>query len=155
MLSAQDQTRAFQALGVTQSAIDAIRGSAFPVAQQLLKQLQDQAHKTYRKLALDLHPDRTDGDLAKEALFKLVSQVHDEFMKLTVRPPQPRPMIRVVYVHVQPFVAANTTTTTTTATVSGTTGSGSAWSQWNNRPTNVNVRPTNTPDPRRVVNMRP
>lgn len=150
MLAAQEQARAFQALGVTQSAIDAIRGSAFPVAKQLLVQLQDQVHKMYRTLALELHPDRTGGDHEKEALFKLVSRVHDEFMKLSVRPLQPQPMIRVVYVHVQqPFV-----TTSATTTVTSTTSTGSAWSQWNNRPTNV--RPTgSTPDPRRVVNMRP
>ena len=146
MLAAHEQVRAFQALGVTQQAINGIRGAAFPVAKQLLKQLQDQVHKTYRKLALELHPDRTGGDSEKEALFKLVSQVHDDFLKLSVRSTQPRPMIRVVYVQ-QPFVATTTNTTTTV-------NSGSTWTQWNNRPTNV--RPTGgTPDPRRVVNMRP
>ena len=144
--------QALHALGVTPQALELIRRSPFEDAKRQLAQLKVASKKQYRRLALELHPDRTSGDKIKEELFKLVDRVHQDFQKLEVRPPAPRPVwIRIVGAPVWGPVSATTTTTTTTASQNTTT-----WASWSSGGGTTNV---STPQPRQnarhVVNMRP
>lgn len=66
---------------------------AFDVAK--LKELQARAKKAFRRLALELHPDRTGNDPAKADRFRRLVEVHEFIAGLEMRRPQPQ---RVVFV---------------------------------------------------------
>jgi hypothetical protein len=87
----QDVQRALVALGVSQQDFETIRRVPFPQAQTLLQELKTKARRNYKKLAFELHPDRTQGDETKAQLFVLLGHVLGELDKTTVRPPQPQP----------------------------------------------------------------
>jgi len=101
----QDVQRALMALGVSQQDFDAIRRVPFPQAQTLLQELKTKARRNYKRLALELHPDRTQGDEIKAQLFVLLGQVLGELDKTTVHPPPPPPPMPFVN-----FTAVNVST---------------------------------------------
>jgi len=74
---------------VSQQDFDTIRRVPFPQAQTLLQELKAKARRNYKRLAFELHPDRTQGDEAKAQLFVLLGQVLTELDKTTMHPPPP------------------------------------------------------------------
>jgi hypothetical protein len=105
--------RAMQLLGLTQNDFRAIeRAPSFEVGQQMLVALKERTKKQFRKVAMELHPDRTNNDPAKTDDFKLVSVVVEDLEKLAFSRPQPVPQMRVVFVRTN--VSYSTTGTTTT-----------------------------------------
>lgn len=67
------------------------RAGSFEKAQQALADLKERVRKNYRRLAFELHPDRTGGDSARTEHFMLLSRIKEEFEALRLRPPIPRP----------------------------------------------------------------
>jgi len=125
----EEAQRALHALGVEQSDLEAIRRSPLPKAQTLLEELKKRAHRKYKQLALELHPDRTKGDQAKADFFVLLGRVLEELDKTKV---QARPQIPHFQVAMggAPFVvnvaspmtwAQVSTSTTSTVTTGGYT----------------------------------
>jgi hypothetical protein len=114
-------SQAMQLLGLSQGDFQAVqRAPSFEVAQQRLTELKERAKKGFRKVALVLHPDRTNNDPDKTEAFKLVAAVVDDIEKLNFSAPQPpppqmRPM-RVVFVrmHVNHGFSTSASTTSTT-----------------------------------------
>jgi hypothetical protein len=91
---------------------------SFEEAKRLLEVLKDKVKAGFKKLAFELHPDRTGNDPVKTAKFKLAANVKNDIEKLTVGQ-QPRPMpvpfvqpIQVVVV-TQYYSASGTVTTAT------------------------------------------
>lgn len=79
-------------LGVTPGALAAIRGAAnFDDATAKLAALKQMVKTNFKRLALELHPDRNGGDAAKTELFKALVQVQKDVDVLEIRraPPQP------------------------------------------------------------------
>jgi hypothetical protein len=134
-IPASDVQRALTALGIAPQEFETIRRVPFPQAQDLLQELKAKARRNYKRLALELHPDRTQGDEAKATLFVLLGRVLEDLDKLRVTPPPPIPMQPAVFirfadatpawnqamhvggfpwVQVQKTWATNTATTTTT-----------------------------------------
>lgn len=74
------------------------------------------AHARYRRLCLDLHPDRTGGDEAKAAQLRAAIQVWSEFKALDPATtwenaharPAPRPFQVRIVVHTGSTVSTNT-----------------------------------------------
>ena len=111
-------------LGLTQNDFRAIEHApSFEVGQQRLAELKARVKKQFRKVALVLHPDRTDNDPVRTEAFKLVASVVDDIEKLAFgRPPaqQPRPAtIRIVFVRGGGFGYSSGTASTTTNTYYG------------------------------------
>lgn len=107
--------QAVEALGITVADVEGIRRSPFPQAQTMLQALKDRAKKNYKKLAFELHPDRTNNDPVKTDLFKVLGQVLADIEKLQVRPPPPpivRQQVAVHWVQVARTVATGTSSTT-------------------------------------------
>lgn len=77
-----------------------------------LEAFKERVKRTYRSLAKQLHPDKTGGDVDKEFVFKLLTQVVAELNKLEVvrvrrpvflrTPPPPHPSRSVEYVSEPP-----------------------------------------------------
>ena len=86
------------------------RSPSLVEARARLQGLKDRAHRERKRLALELHPDRTGGDEAKTELFKRISAVVSELENSQVQAPPPRPAVRIVVTHFN-----------TTSTAAGTT----------------------------------
>jgi len=123
-IPAADANRALQALGVTENEVDRISRAPFVQAQELLQDLKVKARKQYKRLALELHPDRTNGDEVKAAFFVLLGRVLEDIEKTQVRPAPPPPMPIIHFhttipwtgtVNVGTWVNAPSSTTTSTA----------------------------------------
>lgn len=91
--------RALGALGVQVQVLDHLRGVPFQQAVEGLKRIQEAAKPAYKKLALELHPDRTGGDEAKTRLFSEVTMAHKWLQDLKVQPPPPQPVMTVQFTH--------------------------------------------------------
>ena len=115
-----DQTtlvRALTSLGVQVQDIERLRAIPFPQAVEGLKRIQEGTKSRYRKLAFELHPDRTGGDEAKTLLFSEVTAANRWLQNLQVQPP-PQPVMRVQMVHypaARPFGGTVTSWTTTSS----------------------------------------
>lgn len=91
-------------LGVTPTALQAIRSAAPNKGKSLLDELKHAAKSRYRKLAFELHPDRNGGDTSKVARFTLLTDVMKQIeamvyhpgVSLPPRPAAPPPQSRVV-----------------------------------------------------------
>lgn len=114
-----DQTtlvRALVALGVPPQSLEDLRRVPFPQAAEALKRIQDDAKPRYKKLAFELHPDRTGGNEAKTRMFSEVTAANKWLQELRIQPPAPQPVMWVQMVHypaARPFGGSVTTTTTT------------------------------------------
>lgn len=96
-----------------------LRFSPIDQAKQLLVDAKATVKKRWRKVALELHPDRTGGDPAKEERFKKFNVLVEEFLALEVSAPPPPPPVMA-----RPFVVATSSATgsaTTTGWASGVT----------------------------------
>lgn len=81
-------------LGVTPAALHAIRTAHPSKGKMLVDELKLIAKSRYRKLALELHPDRNGGDSAKTARFSFLAQVIREVESMEYRtPPAPPPPV--------------------------------------------------------------
>ena len=114
-----DVQRALATLGVTSQDFDTIRRVPFSQAQTLLQELKVKARRNYKRLALELHPDRTQGDQIKAELFVLLGRVLEELDKTVVhpQPPMPQPISFNYSFNTAPtWVSTATTSRTTTTT---------------------------------------
>lgn len=115
-LTQQQVSQALQLMGLTFADLQfPLQTNNLEESKQRLVQLKARAKAGFRRAAMDLHPDRTNGDEGKAELFRLVSCVMEEMEKLEVaqRPVMPPP-IRVVVVHQQGFNQSATTSTFST-----------------------------------------
>ena len=109
--------RSLDALGVRLQDIENLRRLPFPHAVEGLKKIQENAKPRYKKLAFELHPDRTGGDEAKTRLFSEVTTANKWLQELQVHPPPPQPRMVVQMVHypaAHPFGGTVNTWNTTT-----------------------------------------
>jgi hypothetical protein len=72
--------------------------------------LKQEAKKLFKKLALELHPDRTQNDPEKTERFKVLVQVMEAIEQLRL---QPKPQPRMITVIVQSYGNATVTNTST------------------------------------------
>lgn len=93
--------RAFNALQLNPHEVDVLQRLPFPQAAERLKAIQERVKARYKKLAFELHPDRTGGDDDKTKLFSEVTELNKRIQELQVRPPPPQPqhqvMVQVVH----------------------------------------------------------
>lgn len=108
--------RAMQLLGLRQEDFRAVETApSFEEGVRRLDELKGRVKKAFRRVALELHPDRTNNDPAKTEDFKLASSAADEIDKLALRRPQPRPQVHYIRIHFNGFGTATTTSSTTTS----------------------------------------
>lgn len=109
-------SKAMQLLSLTPNDFRVIeQAPSFEAGQQMLAGLKERVKKQFRKVALELHPDRTNNDPAKTDDFKLVSAVVDDIERLAFSRPPPRPQqMRVVFVRMQVGYSGTGSTTTST-----------------------------------------
>ncbi len=126
-LTKQQMDSGLARLGITHQDFELVRRqTSLETAGHLLDELKKKAKTNYKKLALELHPDRTGGDEAKTDAFKHITAVLDEVEKLAVRarpppPPRPPPLGVVFAMAGNPFGQyAGTSSSTTTSTGFGT-----------------------------------
>jgi len=120
MPAPMDQTKVLEALrqlGINPQEIQALRFAPYPRAQDMLAALKDRARKAYKRLALELHPDRTGNDPVKTDRFKLVGQVIADLDKLQIQPPPPPPppVVHVQYTVPITWVQVSQVSTSSTA----------------------------------------
>jgi len=79
------------------------RAPSFEDAQRQLEALKDKVKAGFKKLAFELHPDRTDNDPEKTRKFKLACAIKNDVDKLSVSVsrPAPVPFIQVQTVNFQ------------------------------------------------------
>jgi len=102
-----EAVRGMGLLGVHPAHIQNLQRLPYEQAQATLEKLKVEAKKRYRKLALELHPDRTGGDEDKATLFRIVTEVNNQIQAITLRqklqrPVQRRVIIQTVYMQQQP-----------------------------------------------------
>jgi len=116
----QQLQEAFGHLQVSPRDFLAIRqAQSLQAAQERLAELKERVKRRWKQLAFELHPDRTEGDEAKEKLFKLLSQVVKQFAEVKVTPPPRRVPFRRVVMQ-QPI----------TWTTNSSTSSTNTWGNW-------------------------
>lgn len=79
-----DLVHGFQLLGVNPSDLSKLR--SHPKAIEALAQLQQTAKAHYKKLVLELHPDRNGDDPVKAYHFNLVTQANKWLQELRLEP---------------------------------------------------------------------
>lgn len=113
--------RALGALGVHPQDLENLRRIPYQHAVEGLKKIQEGVKPQYKKLALELHPDRTGGDESKAKLFSEITMANKWLQDLQMAPPPPpQPRMYVVqrmvhYPGAHPF-GGSVTSTTTSAT---------------------------------------
>lgn len=113
--------RAMQLLNLSQEDFRSIeQAPTLEAGQQMLAALKERMKKQFRKVALELHPDRTNNDPVKTDEFKLVAAVVDDIEKLGLHRPPPRPMpVRIVLRTVRYHSGTGSTGTTFTTSFGG------------------------------------
>ncbi len=103
-----DQATVIQALkdlGVNMPTdLQVIQQTPYVQAVGMFDELKKKVKKAYRRLVVELHPDRTGNDPEKEQKFKVIKYAYEEFNKLQLHPPVPRPMMRMP---MQPMMVIN------------------------------------------------
>ena len=117
-------------LGVTPQDFRVLQTApTLDAANKMLDELKVRVKKSFRRAAMELHPDKNGGDEAKTEEFKRLSALVDEVDKLKMyAAPPPRmpfavPGVRVVRVTYGGSSTASTTSTTTSGVYGG-------WSGW-------------------------
>lgn len=113
-----------RSLGVNYPAdFRAIEQMPFEQGVKALDELKERLRKNYRKLAFELHPDRTGNDPEKTERFKALAQLWGQIEKMTLRRAAPRPPPQVVIIQVtyqHPFSTMGIPTGVGAATASAT-----------------------------------
>lgn len=89
-ISFQEVVDGLLILGVSQQDLETVRLTAYPESKVALQRLKEKARRAYKRVALELHPDRTAGDKDKTALFVLAGRALEEFVQTSVPEPLPR-----------------------------------------------------------------
>jgi hypothetical protein len=85
---------ACHALGIIPQELQALQRLPLEKAREKFEEIKARVHKNYKRLAFELHPDRTGTDPDQTELFKLVGAVKSDFDKLKLEPrPQPQPVV--------------------------------------------------------------
>ena len=80
--------QALRELGISPGDFATVRHARdLKEATRKLAALKACAKRGFREAAMRLHPDRNPGDMAKEEMFKLVTEAHRQIQALRVRPP--------------------------------------------------------------------
>lgn len=87
------------------------KASSVEIGQKLLNDLKINIKKLYKQAALELHPDRTGGDLVKADIFAKLSILMTEIEDWKVIKQPPRPVVNVFVTH---LTTTNNTTTSYT-----------------------------------------
>jgi len=88
------RTRALKDLGITApDDFTTLQRTPLAQAQQMLVEMKERVKKNYKRLCVELHPDRTNNDLTKTEWMKVINYEYTEFQKLEVQPPQPQPQM--------------------------------------------------------------
>ena len=133
VLQTSQGLQALRELGIcVPEDFDRLRSMPFQAARCRLVELKERVKKEFRRLALELHPDRTNGDEVKTERFKLMIKVKEAVEALQVQSPPPPVIPVVVWNSPHMNFGFGTSTTTTCYHVSpfdGGTGSMSvnAW----------------------------
>ena len=103
-------------LGLTSEALAFCQSApSVEEANQRLADLRKQVKKTYRKLSLELHPDRNLDNQSKTEEFKVLSVAYTEVDKfLSKARVEKRPIRPIVRVHINTTYGSETSTTATT-----------------------------------------
>jgi hypothetical protein len=80
--------KVMQLLGFSPEDFAAVHLAGPVAGPAMVDSIKRQAKRAYRKLALELHPDRTGGDPAKTELFKALTEVMSEIDELRYIPPR-------------------------------------------------------------------
>lgn len=93
-------------LGVHPADLLRVKSTPFPQSAAILNDLKARVRSNWKKLAFELHPDRTGNNSEKTAEFQALTRLRDDFERLTVSAtPPPRPagftvgFVRAVKVH--------------------------------------------------------
>jgi hypothetical protein len=113
-----------QDLGVSQDELAALQKCSLAEGQRKLDELKERVRKNFKRLAFELHPDRTGNDPAKTERFKAICEVRDGFERLGLAP-RPAPVPPVMHVTRVSWVRAGTAYNR--AATSTTTGTGVPW----------------------------
>lgn len=125
-----DTVAGMQALGLHPGQLDSLRHLTFDRAQERLTKIQAAIKKRYKQLALELHPDRTGGDVEKTKLFSIVTEVNQKIQELSLTRQPIQPRRRFIFIRqtmatvphsrggipFRGFTTQSTATNTTTAT---------------------------------------
>lgn len=82
-------------LGVNPQEVARLPSVPHEIGVRLLADLKERVRRNWRKLAFELHPDRTSNDPEKTATFRALLALKDKFEQLTlpeVRPVRPAPV---------------------------------------------------------------
>ena len=94
-----DQTTAIRLLvrlGVGPGDLQRVQQTPYPQSVAVLEELKVRVKASFKRLAFELHPDRTGGDPTKTEEFKGLVQVASDFEKFTVHArPQQKPEVRM------------------------------------------------------------
>lgn len=101
-ISPAELNKAYHVLGITETDLMAIVSAPYRESEDLFKKLKAKARKNYKRLALDLHPDRNGGDLNKTVLFDLLTRAVKELDKRKAKSAELyEPETRIVNIAVQ------------------------------------------------------
>lgn len=114
MITEPELTQLLGLLGLYPNDFASVRNSSsVEEATQKLEDLKVRAKPGFKKLAIELHPDKTGNDTEKTEKFKKITEVMEWLQKLEIQPvPIPR-FVTFVQVTVS---GSNSTTTTSTTT---------------------------------------
>jgi hypothetical protein len=110
---------ALDRLGVTRVDLDRVQRTPYPASKAILDELKSRVRSNWKRLAFDLHPDRTGNDPDKTALFTMLNQVQREFESLEIQPRMVPMRVVVVQHWGQPFTPGVVYTSTTNTTNTG------------------------------------
>lgn len=104
-----DTQRILREMGVLPQDFTALQQARTPEeATRLLEAIKEKVRVGFKRLAFELHPDRTGNDPEKTRRFKLVCALKSDIDKITVnstpRPPVAMRHVTVIHYQVQPSV---------------------------------------------------
>lgn len=98
-------------LGLQQADFRAVeQAPSFEVAAQRLNELKARTKKQFRKVALELHPDRTNNDPVKTEDFKLVSAAVEDIERISMQQVRPQRQVRVIHITINGSTSTSAST---------------------------------------------